>query len=384
MPWRETDAMSQRIEFVVRALASPRNMSALCREFGIARKTGYKWLRRYQESGSLAGLREQSRRPHHSPRRTPPELEQRVAALRRRYGWSGRKLHHLLRREGLSLSPATIDRILQRRGLIRQEPRRTAPTRRFERAAPNQLWQMDFKGEYPLRPRGWCYPLSLLDDHSRYSVGLFALERQTRAAVQPWLIACWERWGVPEAILLDHGVPWWSNTNAHGLTQLAVAMIRQGIELIYAAIRHPQTQGKVERFHGTLERSLQHRGLPHTVAGFQRAFDTFRQEYNELRPHEALAMQVPAARYRPSRRSYQPHPPEWEYPPGADVHQLNTAGCLEYGHRRYFVCEALAGERIRCRRFAERLLVTYRHMYIREIDLRTGRTTAVVRPAEGD
>ena len=381
MPWQETDVMSERIAFIVRAQQPGANVSAVCCAFGISRKTGYKWLRRAAQADGLAALAEQSRRPHHCPHQTPPAREARVVALRQQYPWGGRKLHEVLQREGLDVPAATIDRILKRHGLTAppRRPQRPAPGR-FERPRPNALWQMDFKGEYRLRDRRRCYPLSLLDDHSRFLVGLHALATPQLVPVQQRLIATFERYGVPEAMLMDHGVPWWSTTNGHGLTRLAVFLLRQGIQLIYGAVGHPQTQGKVERFHRTLKHTLWHQGVPDTLAGFTTALAAFRAVYNTVRPHEALDMAVPATRYRPSPRAYQPAPPPWAYPAGADVRALNGAGCVTYAGRRYFVCEALAHEPVQCEAFANRVLVRFRHMYIREIYLDTGRTTAVVRP----
>ena len=380
MPWKETDVAGERIEFVVRALSESGNFSALCREFGVSRKTGYKWLHRFEEVGSVSRLAEHSRRPHHSPGKTPEAVELRVEALRRRYGWGSKKLQCLLAEEGLQLPRITIDRILKRRGLVSHKRAAKPAQQRFERSRPNELWQMDFKGEYRRRGRPWIYPLSLLDDHSRFCLGLYALRHPDSDSVQHQLVRTFERYGVPEAILADHGPPWWSMTNGHGLTRLSVFLIRQDIRLLYSGIGHPQTQGKVERFHRTLGESLERRGAPSTLEAYQQSFESFRREYNEIRPHEALGMERPVERYQPSRRAYRQKPPEWVYPSGGEVRRLNPAGVLYYGSRQYFVCEALAREVVWCRRFGNRLLVTYRSLQIREIDLETGRTTAVVRP----
>jgi transposase InsO family protein len=379
MPWMEADVLTQRIEFVVLAHQRSGSFSEWCRQFGISRKTGYKWLKLYEQTGRLQGLEDRSRRPHQSPGRTSPELEQRVVDLRQQYGWGGRKLQVLLQREGVALSAATIDRILKRRDLVRRSPKGPAP-RRFERSEPNQLWQMDFKGDFPLQDGGRCHPLSLVDDASRYAVGLYGLASTRHEAVAPCVVECLKRYGVPEAMLMDHGTPWWSTTGGYGLTRLSVQLIQQGIHLIYSGVGHPQTQGKVERFHRSLEASLRHHGLPDTLEGFRSALGQFRRDYNEVRPHEALLLEVPQARYRPSSRAYNPHPSEWQYPAGADVRRLNSAGCLDYQRRRFFVCEALAEQQVWCQPFADRILVHFRHMTIREINVATGRTTAVVLP----
>lgn len=381
MPWKESDVMSERISFVVRARQPGCEMAALCREFGISRQTGYKWLRRSEQVGSLAELAEHSRRPHRSPNQTPFEVEQRVVALRREHGWAGRKLSLRLAAEGIELPRSTVDRILKRRGLVRTGERHRPALRRFERSRPMELVQMDFKGPYRLHGGAMCYPLSVLDDHSRYALSLDALPSQHGHEVKRRLIACFEHYGVPRAMLMDHGNPWWATTNGHGLTRLSVFLIRQGIDLIYGGIGHPQTQGKVERFHRTLNESIRLRPQPQSLEGFQTALDAFRQVYNQIRPHEALADTPPAQRYRPSSKRYLSQPPEWEYPPGSEVRRLSSNGCLYERQRYYFVCHSLDGKRVRLERFEEKILVSYRHMHVREIDLETGRTTAVVRPA---
>ena len=380
MPWKETDVRSERIRFVVEAAGGQETMRALCERFGISRKTGYKWLRRWEQVGSLGALDEHSRRPQHSPRQTAVEIEDRVVALRLQYGWGSRKLRCLLQREGLSLGRATIDRILARRGLMGESTRSRPAVQRFERSAPNELLQMDFKGPYELRHGRTCLPLSLLDDHSRYALALAPLTSTHGAKVQRILEASFERYGVPEAILVDHGTPWWSSTNGHGLTRLGVFLIRQGVRLVYSGIGHPQTQGKVERFHQTLGDWLCHHGIPATRRGFQEALECFRREYNEVRPHEALALETPSQRYRPSARRYEPNPPAWQYPLGAEVRRLVHNGCLFEAGRYHFVCHALAGRRVRLERFADRILISYRHMLIRELDPTTGKSRSILKP----
>ena len=183
MPWNEVDVDEQRMQFVIRATSGKERMTALCREFSISRPTGYHWCRRYRELRLLSALRERSRRPHHSPRLTAARKEQRVVALRQQTGWGAKKLHVLLAEEEIPLSVRTIHRILERHRLIREDSHGPALTR-FERSEPNELWQMDTKGKYPLS-MGECHPLSILDDHSRYAVGLYALPELQVASARP-------------------------------------------------------------------------------------------------------------------------------------------------------------------------------------------------------
>lgn len=381
MPWKRMPVSEQRVRFVIRATSGRETMQGLCREFGISRPTGYLWRRRYKEVGTIQGLVERGRRPHHSPRQTSREKEQRVVALRREYGWGARKLQVLLIEQGQSLPVRTIHRVLKRHGLIGEEGTTPAAGQRFEREAPNELWQMDGKGEYVVRD-GTCYPLSILDDHSRYAVGLYPLRAFTAAEVNGCLVKTFERYGVPEAMLMDHGAQWWSSANGYGLTWLGVRLIEQGISLHFGRVRHPQTQGKVERFHRTLAEAIKREGRPQTLAEWGPALERFQQIYNERRPHEALGMLRPADRYRPSSKQYQAQPPQWEYPQGSEVRRLNTQGFLNYRGRRWFVSEALASRWVRVEHLDGKVLLSYRHMYVREIDLASEITRPVVFPRE--
>jgi transposase InsO family protein len=296
--------------------------------------------------------------------------------LRLAYGWGGRKLQPLLAQKGISISESTINRTIKRNGLTGYHEVLGTATRRFTREHPNDLWQMDFKGEYRLS-RGYCYPLSVIDDHSRFALGVFALDGQTGSIVHRSLITIFKRYGVPQAMLVDHGVPWWS-PNGHGLTWLAVFLIKQGIHLCFSGLRHPQTQGKVERFHRTLSDDIRHHGRPETLSDWQKALDLFAYEYNYIRSHEALQMSVPASRYQPSHKAYQPQPSEWLYDGSGPVIRLNSQGCLPWRNKRHFVCEALADQLVQIHPADHLLLVQFRHMWIREIDLKTGRSQTLI------
>lgn len=374
MPWLETNVAEQRVQFLL-ALEQPgATMTQVCRRFQISRTTGYTWRQRDRAAHSVAALVDRSRRPRRSPMRTSPETTARVVALRTAYGWAGDKLAPLLAADGIIIAPRTIDRIIQREGLTRLDVAPSAALTRFERGAPNELWQMDAKGAYPLRPSGRCHPLSIVDDHSRYAVGLAALPALDTQAVQAVLTTCFERYGVPAAMLMDHGAPWWSATNEGGLTRLSVFLLKQGIRLLYGRVRHPQTQGKVERFHRTLGERLRWWGVPTDLPAFQRAFHRFCEEYNDVRPHEALEMRPPASRFTASPRAFVPTPAGWEYPSGAEVRAINAKGILAYRGTEFFVSQALAGEAVACTPLKRRVLVTYRDMYVRELHLPSGRS----------
>lgn len=379
MSWLTTDAMEQKIAFITQAGGVlPGGFAALCRQFGISRKTGYKWRKRFGEQGGVKGLEERSRRPLKSAG-LPAAVVDRIVALRQPDGWGARKIAHLLWQEGHEVSIATVHRTLLRQQLVHRLDRHAPALRRFEREAPNDLFQMDFKG-----PMGQAaardQPLSVLDDHSRYAVGLFAMRDHRWERVRDCLIEVFERCGKPRQMLMDHGTPWWNNRNGWGLSRLGVFLIEQDIELIFGRVAHPQTQGKVERFHRTLQRSMIRLGLPEQWEDWQDRYDRFVERYNQTRPHEALGMRPPAQRYVKSQRPYHPKTQEWVYPPGLELLRVDAHGSIRWGQQRCFVCEALVHHTVAVQAVGGRLLLRFRNMYVREIDPATGQTWPLIHP----
>jgi transposase InsO family protein len=374
MPWKAMEVQDQRVRFVVAASLGEKPMSALCAEFGISRPTGYEWLGRYRQDG-LAGIRERSRRPHRSPERTVAELEAKVVSLRMRYpDWGAGKLAVLLGREGVQMPRSTVHRILLRHDLVHSEDRHSPATKRFERSRPNELWQMDFKG-----PKSWPQPmgpLSVIDDHSRYLIALTATGSTRAEGVRTQLERTFEDCGVPEAMLMDHGVPWWNWQSFSGRTHLSLWLMRQGIRLCWSGIQHPQTQGKVERFHGSLQRALEHRGMHGEPQAW---LDAYRLEHNHVRPHEALQMQTPAQLWRPSTRRYDPCPPAWQYPEGAWTLKVDSHGTIDIAGRCWRIGKTLAGERVLIQPIEQRYLVFYCNTLVRELDPPMKRSTIVER-----
>jgi transposase InsO family protein len=373
MAWKAMDVQEQRVRFVVAASRREKPLTLLCAEFGISRPTGSLWIKRYDESG-LAGISERSRRPHTSPAQTPWEREERVIALRLRYPDCGaRKLEVVLGREGVRLTRSTIHRILLRYDLVHDQDRHPQAVRRFARERPNELWQMDFKGS-----KNWPQaigPLSVLDDHSRYAIALEATGKLDGDLVREQLVQAFERCGVPDAMLMDHGTPWWNWQSFSGRTHLSLWMMRQGIRLCWSGIRHPQTQGKVERFHGSLQRALDRRGGVDREP--QAWLDAYRAEYNQVRPHEALQMRTPASVWRPSGRRYDPHPPPWEYPQDPWTLKVDCQGTIDIQGRRWRIGKTLAGERVMIQPIEDRFLVFYCSTLVREIDPSIPRATIV-------
>ena len=364
MAWKAQDVLSQRITFVAQALVTEK-FSELCQKFGISRQTGYLWLRRFRQGDSYAELQDRPRRAKRIWNRTSPEITALVVDLRLQHSWAGRKIQKVLERDyQIHISARTVDRILDREHCIKTEDRRNQAKARFQREQPNQLWQMDFKGQYRMDNGIWCYPLSILDDHSRYLLGLHALEGTGTSGVEQRLIETFRRYGIPDQMLMDHGTPWWNVNNEPGLTKISVLLMKQGIDIIHSGIGHPQTQGKVERFHRTLKAELKCQPLPETFSAWQPRLDEFREVYNGVRPHEAIGMDVPAQRYRVSPRKYVEKPPVWNYPAPYEPIQLNSQGSFRFTGQACFVSKALADEVVGVRQLAPKLLVCYRTTYV--------------------
>jgi transposase InsO family protein len=314
MPFKDSSAMSQKLEFVRLASATGANVSALCQRFGIGRTCGHKLLARYRLEGE-AGLAERSRRPQSSPGISTAELEAAVLSIRATHPtWGGRKIARVLAKaEQGSPAPSTVTAILRRNGIeLGAMGGGARPFMRFEHEAPNDLWQMDFKGHVAMRT-GRLHPLTVLDDHSRFSVLLSACANQTAETVQSCLVAAFRRYGLPFRIAVDNGSPWGSGGGGD-FTVLTIWLIENGIAVSHSRPYHPQTLGKDERFHRTLKAdALQ--GLPFTdLAQAQAAFDKWRQVYNGERPHDALSGAVPLDRYRISPRQYRETVQSFDYP----------------------------------------------------------------------
>ena len=370
MAWGVKDVSERRLEFVVRASSGKEAMKALCREFEISRPTGYTWLERYRSCEHLRDLGEISRRPRHSPTETPEPIQRRLKELRQQYpDWGAEKLVELLDREGTTLTRITAHRILLRNELIHRDDRHRSAVKRFEREAPNQLWQMDFKGMPESRKE--CLPLVLLDDHSRFLVGLFELHNTQATPVRDKLKGAFEESGVPEGMLMDHGTPWWNMQSQSGWTWLTVWLMRQGIRLYLSGFRHPQTQGKIERLNGCMEAAMRKRPKP-AQQSWQAWLDAHREEHNQVRPHQALNMDVPAQHWSPSPRPFQGDPPPWDYADPKNVHLVRQNGSIGLRNRCYFVSRAFIGHHVQLVYVQDRVVVYFCRTPVREFDLQSG------------
>ena len=344
MSWMETTAVTQRREFLALHAQHTVPVAELCRRFGISRKTGYKWLGRHGDPN------DRSRRPLSSPLHTPAEVEVQVIALRQRHpAWGGRKISRRLTDLGIARvpQPSTVTHILRRHGLLAARGAGHGdPYQRFEHAAPNALWQMDFKGDFPLSA-GRCYPLTALDDHSRFNLVLRSLGGQSADLVRPQLQAAFERYGLPERINTDNGAPWGSpRVPGQSLSQLAIWLVRLGIRISFSTPGHPQTNGKQERFHRSLKAEVLNGCSFHDHVHAQNAFDRWRAIYNHERPHDAIGLAVPASRYRPSTRAYSQTLPPIHYGPDDIVATVGWNGAVIFKGRHLRVSSALKDQPI--------------------------------------
>jgi transposase InsO family protein len=341
MPWQTLTPMSQRLEFVVLATQSGLAFSELCRRFHVSRKTGYKWLERYR-AGGPAALQERSRRPRLSPRQVAPAVAASVIALHRETAWGGRKLRRRLQDLGHTAVPAasTCTEILRRADLLKKE-HPAGPWQRFERAWPNELWQMDHKGDFATQSGQRCHPFTVLDDHSRFNLVLDAASNQRTPTVRAALTTAFERYGLPEAILCDNGGVWGNVASGTGHTPLSVWLLRLGVRVIHGRPYHPQTQGKEERFHRTLNDELLRRHTWRDLAHCANEFPSYRQRYNHERPHDSLNGDTPATRYRPSVRAMPAELPLPSYPK-MEVRVVRAKGVITFGNQTWYIGEAFA------------------------------------------
>ena len=347
MPWKEVSLMSARTEFLALAGQPGANISHLARRFAISRKTAHKWLARDRGGQPVS---DSPRTPHSSPRRASPELEARALALRRQYPtWGGRKLRVLLRDQSPGTPPpsaSTITATLRRHGRL-DGPRAGQPRdwQRFEHPAPNDLWQMDFNGHFALADGRRCHPLTILDDHSRFVLGLVPCADETTETVQKALGTIFARYGVPERMLTDNGPPW-GDAGGQLYTRLAVWLMERGIRVSHGRPYHPQTQGKDERFHRTLKDELLARTTFTDFDDCRVRFAEWLTTDNTVRPHESVGLEPPIRRYRFSPRTAVEPPPPLVYAEGLDLRRVLGGGRLVYRGERYMLPPAFVSRAV--------------------------------------
>jgi putative transposase len=350
MPWRDVKPMEQRLEFIREYATGLFTMTELVAQYGVSRKTAYKWLDRYDGEG-LEGLADRSRRPHQSPQATADDLVDAVVALRRRHPrWGAKKLLAVLQRRKPTAawpSRTTVCDLLKARGLVDARRRRVRPPTVVRAplmppAQPNDLWTTDFKGEFRTGDHCYCYPLTLRDGFSRFVLRCDALLGRTTITTRDRFARAFAQYGLPARIRSDNGGPF-ASPGLGGLSQLSVWWIRLGIIPERIAPGHPEQNGSHEQFHAVLKAHTTRPPAP-TARAQQRRFTAFCLEYNQERPHEALGNDPPARHYRASSRGLPRHLPPLEYPGHAEVRFVSSNGCVSWINDPLFLTTALAGE----------------------------------------
>jgi putative transposase len=351
MPWSDTSPMDERLQFVVDVRRAHESMTSLCARYGISRKTGYQVYARYLREGP-AGLLEQSRRPHTSPTATDAAVVAALLALRRRHPtWGGKKLVAILARREPALAPlapSTAAALLKRHGCI-MRPRRQRPLGHPGRPTttmrePNATWTADFKGQCKTGDGHYCFPLTVADGATRYLLACRALTSVRTSEARPVFERLFRTFGLPERIRSDNGVPF-ATTALARLSPLSVWWIRLGIRPELIEPGHPEQNGRHERMHKTLKAEST-RPPAGTRAAQQRAFDRFRTEFNEERPHEALGQHTPASEYEASARAYSPRLVPLEYPAHCEVRRVSRNGGIRWHNRWVNVSHVLGDEYI--------------------------------------
>lgn len=349
MAWKETRAVDERIRFIALVNESDETFAAICRQMGISRKTGYKWLGRYEELGP-AGLADRSRAPQSSPQATREELVTAIVTLRKeRPTWGPKKLRAaLLTQQSDMPAVSTIGDILKRHGLIHPRRRRAViplvATGLAEASQPNDTWAVDFKGHFGLGDKTRCHPLTMTDHVTRYLLKCEGLAQPTCANALPHFERAFREFGLPHRIRSDNGAPF-ASLGIGGLSELSVWLIKLGICPERIEPGEPQQNGRHERMHRTLKaEATQPPGA--TMAEQQLKFDRFRRVYNDERPHEALDQKTPASRYTPSRRSMPNRLVSPEYPDTMKTRRLDFRGRLKFAGQKekHMVSKLLANE----------------------------------------
>jgi transposase InsO family protein len=339
--------MEQRERFIRDDQLALYTMSELCDRYGISRKTGYKWLARF-DAGGRVGLRDRSRAPHRCPHRIAADVAQLICGARRQHpSWGPEKLLQWLapRHPALDLPAiSTAGDLLARMGLVKKRRRRRPHVHPgvvpITTAHPNDLWTADFKGHFRTQDGVYCYPLTIADQHTRFLIACHGLASTKGHGVRPVLDRLFREHGLPRAIRTDNGVPF-ATTGIHGLSQLNVWWMRLGIQHQRILPGHPQQNGAHERMHKTLKADAI-RPPRATLTAQQRAFNLFRRQYNDERPHQHLRGRTPASLYRPSPRSYDARLPPIEYPGHFLVKRITNAGTFRFKKRLLFIAHALA------------------------------------------
>ena len=341
MSWKDKTVENQREEFVKRALSHEKSKSELCREYGISRPTGDKWIKRFENGESFS---DKSRRPFHCANRIPLDEELKIVEVRKKEPAIGAtKTRRMLQNEGWANPPSisTINAVFKRNNLITKKASEDAtPHKRFVKDNPNDMWQMDFKGDFEMKNGHRCFPLSIIDDCSRFCICADAKENQQFLGVKNSLTTAFQTFGMPFSILCDNGVPWGSSQST-SITRLEVWLMELGILTIHIRASHPQTQGKVERFNGSYKRERLNFYIPKDLKDAQYTREAYRNFYNNIRPHASLNYDVPSKHYKPSKNIFVEDIKGWDYESGCEIRKIKSSGYLTFKGQGYYLSEGL-------------------------------------------
>lgn len=384
MPWKECAIVEERLRFIARLLDGEQ-MASLCREFGIARKTGYKIYRRYQDCG-IDGLTDRSRRPYRHANQLPMQLEKLIVKLKQEYPhWGAPKIRERLRKrypEAQCPAISTVHAVLDRHGLVQRRRRRryrAQGTALSQVTAPNELWCADFKGEFMLADRRYCYPLTITDYASRYLLSCDALSTTREVYAFSVFERTFKDFGLPRAIRTDNGVPFACPNALYGLSKLAVWWLRLGIDIERIRPGHPEQNGRHERMHLTLKNEATRPAATNFLQQ-QARFDEFLQRYNEERPHQALKMRVPADLYAKSPRPYQGLG-DLEYPIHDWTAIVTRCGRICYNNRKINLSTVFAGQRVGVKQVSDNIwLVSFMQYDLGYFDHETCRLEPIDNP----
>ena len=371
MPWKDKTVEKLRKEFIDAAVECY-NFSRLCREFGITRKTGRKWIERYQNGDDLS---DRSRRPNNVPNKTPEDIELKIIKLRVEHPeWGAKKLKDVLEKGGHTLPCVkTVNNILNRYGCIsKEESVKHKAFIRFEKDNCNDMWQTDFKGEFKMKDNNYCYPLNIFDDHSRFLIKIKP-SLSTSNLVIPTFKEAFCEYGMPDSILSDNGAQFAGFRR--GYTQFEKWLMDHDILPIHGRIKHPQTQGKIERFHRTMKQEVLKHYIPENIYDAERVFSEWRDCYNNERPHEALGMKRPVQVYHSSNRTYVDNVSKYEYGGEYHVIKINSWGYARFAGFQVYLSETMINELVEFRpgKNDDTFIACYRNFAIAEFDAETGK-----------
>ena len=371
MPWKDKTVEELRKEFA-EAAKNCSNFSSLCREFGITRATGYKWVKRYENDESLS---DRSRRPNITANKTSEVIETQIIEERTAHpGWGAKKIQVSLKNKGVEMPCVkTVNNILNRYGCIsKEESLRHKAFTRFEKERCNDMWQTDFKGEFKMVNGKYCFPLDIFDDHSRFVIRIKPSE-STSNLVLPTFREAFYEYGMPDSVLSDNGAQFAGFRQ--GYTQFEKWLMNHDVLPIHGRIKHPQTQGKIERFHRAMNQELLKHYTPKDLADAERIFNEWRNCYNNERPHEALAMKCPSDIYVPSERPYCDTVKKYEYSDQYHVIKVNNWGYVRFDRWQIYLSETMVNEHIEFRPNPNRdtFIACYRNFAIGEFDVHTGK-----------